>query len=49
VTSSSIAVVGTDATMVYDAVRNVVAGALGALDPSFALEDFTARTWLLVE
>ncbi len=42
-TSSSIAVVGTDATMVYDAVRNVVAGALGALDPSFALEDFTAK------
>jgi len=43
VTSSSIAVVGTDATMVYDALRNVVATALGSLDPSFALEDFTAK------
>jgi DNA polymerase-3 subunit delta len=43
VTSSSIAVVGTDATMVYDALRNVVASALGTLDPSFALEDFTAK------
>ncbi|MFZ1063280.1 MAG: hypothetical protein WAN30_07400 [Acidimicrobiales bacterium] len=42
-TSSSIAVVGADATMVYDALRNVVADALGSLDPSFALEDFTAK------
>jgi DNA polymerase-3 subunit delta len=36
-------VVGSDATMVYDAVHNVVAGALGDLDPSFALQDFTAK------
>jgi len=36
-------VVGTDATMVYDAVHNVVAEALGDLDPSFALQDFTAK------
>jgi DNA polymerase-3 subunit delta len=36
-------VVGTDATMVYDAVHNVVADALGDLDPSFALQDFTAK------
>lgn len=42
-TSSSIAVVGTDATMVYDALRNVVSDALSGLDPSFALEDFTAK------
>jgi DNA polymerase-3 subunit delta len=38
-----VAVVGTDATMVYDAVHNVIAEALGDLDPSFALEDFTAK------
>lgn len=42
-TSASVAVVGTDATMVYDAVHNAVAKALGDLDPSFALEDFTAK------
>ncbi len=42
-TTSSIAVVGSDATMVYDALRNVIVGALGELDPSFALEDFTAK------
>jgi DNA polymerase III delta subunit len=36
-------VVGTDATMVYDAVHNVVASALGSLDPSLALQDFTAK------
>ncbi len=41
--SSSVCVVGSDATMVYDAVHNVVAGVLGDLDPSFALQDFTAR------
>jgi hypothetical protein len=29
--------------MVYDAVHNVIADALGDLDPSFALEDFTAK------
>ena len=29
--------------MVYDALRNVVATALGDFDPSFALEDFTAK------
>lgn len=40
---SSFAVVGTDATMVYDALHNVVARALGDLDPSFALQDFTAK------
>lgn len=40
---SSICVVGTDATMVHDAVRNVVEEALGSLDPTVALEDFTAR------
>ena len=36
-------VVGTDATMVYDALHNAVAGALGDLDPSFALQDFTVK------
>jgi len=29
--------------MVYDALRNVVAAALGDFDPSFALEDFTVK------
>jgi len=43
VSSPSVAVVGTDPTMVYDAVHNVVARALGDLDPSFALQDFTAK------
>lgn len=38
-----IVVVGTDATMVYDALHNAVAVALGDLDPSFALQDFTAK------
>ena len=42
-TDGTIAVVGTDATMVYDAVHNVVAGALGERDPAFALQDFVAR------
>ena len=36
-------VVGGDATMVYDAVHNVVTNALGDLDPNFALQDFTAK------
>jgi len=36
-------VVGTDATMVYDALHNVIATALGDLDPSFALQDFTVK------
>jgi len=44
VTSSpSIGVVGTDATMVYDALRQVATSALGGLDPTLALEDFTAK------
>ena len=38
-----VAVVGTDATMVYDAVHNVIGEALGDLNPSFALEDFIAK------
>lgn len=42
-TSASVAVVGTDPTMVYDAVHNVVARALGDLDPSVALQDFTVK------
>jgi len=41
--NSSVCVVGTDATMVYDAVHNVIVEALGELDPSFALQDFTAK------
>ena len=41
--STSICVVGTDATMVYDALHNVLARTLGSLDPSFALEDFTMK------
>lgn len=41
--SPSVCVVGTDATMVYDAVHNVIASALGNLDPSIALQDFTAK------
>ncbi|MFI5035439.1 MAG: DNA polymerase III subunit delta [Acidimicrobiales bacterium] len=42
-TAAVVAVVGTDATMVYDAVHNAVTEALGDLDPSVALEDFTAK------
>ncbi len=42
-TGSSLVVVGTDATMVYDAVRVAVAGELGELDATAALEDFTVR------
>ena len=41
--SASVCVVGTDATMVYDTVHNAVSTALGDLDPSFALQDFTAK------
>lgn len=41
--ASSFAVVGTDATMVYDALHNVVIQALDGLDPSFAQQDFTAK------
>ncbi len=41
--TATICVVGTDATMVYDAVHNVIAHALADLDPSFALQDFTAK------
>ena len=40
---ASTVVVGTDATMVYDALHNVVQSALGDLDPSFALQDFTVK------
>jgi DNA polymerase-3 subunit delta len=36
-------VVGSDATMVYDALHNVISTALGDLDPSFALQDFTVK------
>jgi len=43
VSRASTVVVGTDATMVYDALHNVVAAALGDLDPSFALQDFTVK------
>jgi DNA polymerase-3 subunit delta len=43
VTGPVVAVVGTDATMVYDAVHNAVTDALGDLDPSVALQDFTAK------
>jgi DNA polymerase III delta subunit len=43
VSSQTICVVGTDATMVYDAVHNVINLALDELDPSFALQDFTAK------
>ena len=42
-TSASTCVVGSDATMVYDALHNVIVDALGDLDPAFALEDFTAK------
>jgi DNA polymerase-3 subunit delta len=36
-------VVGSDASMVYDALHNVIVAALGDLDPSFALQDFTVK------
>lgn len=41
--NSAVAIVGTDATMVYDAMHNVIGDAVGDLDPTFALEDFTAK------
>ncbi len=41
--TSSVCVVGTDATMVYDALHRVIEGALGGLDAAVALEDFTVR------
>jgi DNA polymerase III subunit delta len=41
--ASTTVVVGTDATMVYDALHHVVAAALGDLDPSVALQDFTVK------
>ncbi len=41
--TSSVCVVGTDATMVYDALHRIVGEALAGLDPAVALEDFTAR------
>ncbi|HEY1825719.1 MAG TPA: hypothetical protein VGG21_07145 [Acidimicrobiales bacterium] len=41
--SATLCVVGTDPTMVYDAVHNAITSALGELDPSFALQDFTAK------
>jgi len=40
---STVCVVGSDATMVNDALHNAVASALGPLDPSFALQDFTVK------
>ena len=40
---STVCVVGSDATMVYDALRNAVTAALDSLDPSLALQDFTAK------
>ncbi len=40
---SSRCVVATDPTLVADALHRVVAEALGSLDPSFALQDFTAK------
>ncbi|MBW4030328.1 MAG: hypothetical protein HIU57_06580, partial [Acidobacteria bacterium] len=40
---TSTVVVGTDATMVYDALHNAVQSALGELDPSVALQDFTVK------
>lgn len=41
--TSSVCVVGADATMVYDAVHRAVESALAGLDPAVALEDFTVR------
>ena len=41
--NSSLVVVATDATLVYDALHQVVEQSLGSLDPSFALQDFTAK------
>ena len=41
--NSSLVVVATDATLVYDALHQVVEQSLGSQDPSFALQDFTAK------
>jgi len=41
--TSSICVVATEATLVYDALHNVISEALGDLEPAFALQDFTAK------
>jgi len=41
--SSSVVVVGTDATMVHDELHRVIESALGDLDTSFALQDFTVK------
>lgn len=38
-----VTVVGTDPTMVYDALHGLIDEVLGDLDPSVALEDFTAK------
>jgi DNA polymerase-3 subunit delta len=40
---SSMCVVATDATLVYDALHQLIEQTLGDLDPSFALQDFTAK------
>ena len=40
---SSIVVVGTDATMVSDALRTAIARVLGELDPALALQDYTVK------
>ncbi len=41
--SSSICVVADEATLVYDALHNVINETLGELEPAFALQDFTAK------
>ncbi|MGH9019600.1 MAG: DNA polymerase III subunit delta [Acidimicrobiales bacterium] len=41
--ASSVCVVGTDSTMVYDALHGVVDDALDGLDPALCLTDLTAR------
>ena len=40
---ASVVVFGTDATMVYDTLHNVIIDVLGDLDPAIAQQDFTAR------
>ncbi|MHB1208210.1 MAG: DNA polymerase III subunit delta [Acidimicrobiales bacterium] len=40
---SSIVVVGTDSTMVSDALRSAIEGALDERDPSLALQDYTVK------
>ena len=41
--TSSICVVATEATLVYDALHNLITETLGDLEPAFALQDFTAK------